>query len=130
MRPVIFWLVVGAAGVLACGALAAPLVLGSAQVAAGNTTIVACDGDGLTSTYTTSRGKVTAVTIGGIADPACEGGTVRVTVTDSSGASLTSAGPQVVPTDGDTADNSVTLTTSSQPSASQVAGIHVAIEGT
>jgi hypothetical protein len=105
------------------------MVISSAQLGAGNATVAACDANGFTSTYTTSRGKVTAVTIAGIADPGCEGGTVRLTVTDSSGAALTSAGPQVVPTDGDTLDNSVTLTTSSQPSASQVAGIHVVIEG-
>jgi hypothetical protein len=128
VRPAIFWLVVVAAGMLACGALAAPLVLGSAKVAAGNTPVVHCD-DGFTSGYTTARGKVTAVTIGGIADPACEGGTLRLTVTDSSGVALTSAGPQVVPADGDTLDDTLTLTTSAQPSASLVAGINVVIEG-
>jgi hypothetical protein len=128
VRPAIFWLVVAAAGTLACGALAAPLVLSSGKVADGNTSVVDCD-EGLTSGYTTTRGKVTAVTIGGIADPACEGGTLRVTVTDSSGAALTSAEPQFVPADGDTLDDIVTLTTSTQPSASLVAGINVVIEG-
>lgn len=129
MRPFVFLVVVGTAGVLACGALAAPLVLDSANVGAGNTSVLACDLDGFTSAYTTSRGKVTSVTIGGITDPACEGGTLRVTVTDSSGPALTTAGPQVVPTDGDTIDDTVTLTTSTQASASAVAGIHVVIEG-
>jgi hypothetical protein len=129
VRPTIFWIVVGAACVLACGALAAPLVLSSVKIGAANTSIVHCDTDGFTHGYSTSRGNVSAVTVGGIADPACEGGNVRVTVTDSSGAALTSAGPQVVPTDGDTVENSVTLTTSTHPTASQVAGIHIVIEG-
>jgi hypothetical protein len=128
VRPAIFWLAAGAAGALAAGAVAAPLVLSSAKVAAGNTSVAHCD-EGFTSSYTTSRGKVTAVTIGGIADPACEGGTLRLTVTDSSGAALASAGPQVVAADGDTIDDTVTMTTSSQPSASLVAGINVVIEG-
>src|SRR5436309_15314473 len=80
MRHTVFWIVVIAAGVLVCGALAAPVVLTSAKVGGGNTSVVACDTDGLTQSYTTSRGNVTAVVVGGIADPACEGGTIRATV--------------------------------------------------
>ena len=129
MKPTAFWVMVVVAGVLACGALAAPLLIGSSKLAAGNTSVVACDTDGFTHSYTTSRGNVTAVTIGGIADPACEGGTARATVTNSAGASIADGGPGTVPTDGDTLDNSVTLTTSPQPAASQVAGIHIVVEG-
>ena len=128
MRPAIFWLAVGAAGAFACGALGAPLVLSSGKVAAGNTSIAGCD-TGFISSYTTSRGKATAVTIAGIADPACEGGTIRVTVTDSSGAALTSAGPQVVTADADRLDDTATLTTSMQPNAGLVAGINVVMRG-
>lgn len=122
-------IVVVTACIVVGSALAAQLGLTSTKTGSGNTSVVACDSDGFTNGYTTSHGIVTAVTIGGIADPACEGGTVRVTVTNSSGSSIASAGPQTVPTDGDTADNSVTLTTSPQPSATLVAGIHVVVEG-
>ena len=129
MRPALSWVVVVIAGALACGALAAPFALTASRAGAGNTFVVACDTNGFTHAYTTSRGNVTAVTIVGIADPACEGGTVRATVTNSAGSSIASAGPQVVPTDGDTLDNSVTLATSPQPAATQVAGIHIVVEG-
>jgi hypothetical protein len=113
------------AGVFAWGALAAPLLLSAGKAGAGNTSVVACDADGFTHSYTTSRGNVTAVTVGGIASPACTGGALRVTVTDTSGASIASGGPQTIPT----AATSVTLATSPQPAASQVAGIAVAVEG-
>ncbi len=129
MKPTILWVMLVVAGVLACGALAAPLLIGSEKIAAGNTPVVVCDTDGFTHSYTTSRGNVTAVTIAGIADPACEGGTARSTLTNSAGASIAAGGPQTVPSDGDVLDNSVTLTTSPQPAAGQVAGIHIVVEG-
>jgi len=72
---------------------------------------------------------VTTVTVGAIADPGCEGGSLSVTLTDSAGASIATAGPQTVPADGDTTDNSMALTTSPQPGAAQVAGYHVSITG-
>ncbi|HEY9379056.1 MAG TPA: hypothetical protein VIQ02_18415, partial [Jiangellaceae bacterium] len=66
---------------------------------------------------------------GGIADPGCEGGSMKLTLTDAAGVSIASAGPGTVPTDGDTLDNSLALSTSAQPSAGAVAGIRIAIEG-
>jgi hypothetical protein len=71
---------------------------------------------------------VTSVTIAGIADPACEGGQLSLTLT-STGTALAAGGPQAVPTDGDPADNSMTVSVSPQPAASQVDGIHLVIEG-
>jgi hypothetical protein len=121
--------VVVVAFVLAGSALAAQLAVTSRTTGGGNTAVVACDTDGFLRSYTTSRGNVTAVTIGGIADPACEGGTVRVTIKNASGSSIASAGPQTIAADGDAVDNSVTMTTSSQPAAGQVAGIDIAVEG-
>jgi hypothetical protein len=88
-----------------------------------------CDANGFTHSYTTSRGNVTAVTIGGIADPACEGGSMKVTLTNAAGMSIASAGPLTVPADGDTSDDSVTLPTSPQSPASQVSGIEIDVEG-
>jgi hypothetical protein len=112
MRRAVLWSTIVAAAAVAGGALAAPLVLARGPLGNGNATVVPCDADGFTHSYATSRGNVTSVTVGGIADPACEGGTLRVTITSSSGASIASAGPQVVPTDAGTIDNSVTVSTS------------------
>lgn len=121
--------VVVTAVVLAGSALAAQLGVTSRKIGAGSGAVVPCDTDGFTHSYTTSRGNVTAFTIAGIADPACEGGTVRATIKNASGSSLASAGPQTVATDGDVLDNSMTISTGAQPAASQVAGIDVAVEG-
>ena len=125
MKPTVFWVVVMAAGMLACSALAAPVVLSSAKVGGGNTSAVACDTDGFTPSYTTSRGNVSAVTVGGIASPACGGGALRVTVTNTSGASIATGGPQTIPA----GSTSVAVSLSPQPAASQVAGVEIIVEG-
>ncbi len=109
--------------------LAASVGISAPKLGGGNITVVACETDGFTVGYTTSRGNVTTVAVSAIADPACEGGTLAVTLTNAAGDSIATAGPQPVPTDGDTADNSLALTTSPQPGASQVAGYHVSITG-
>jgi hypothetical protein len=110
-------------------ALAAALGVSTTKVGSGDTAIIACDTDGFTETYTTSGGVVTAVTVSGIADPGCEGGSLQLTLTNAAGDSIASAGPTTVPTDGDTSDNSMTLSNSPQPSSSAVAGIHISIVG-
>ena len=129
MRRGVVWAALCGVAALAGGAAAAPLVLGSGKVGAGTTAVGRCDTDGFTHAYTTSRGNVTSVTVGGLADPGCEGGTIHVTVTSSSGDSIASGGPQAIPVDAGTVDNSVTISTSPQPSATQVAGIHIVVEG-
>ena len=113
----------------ACFASAASFGITTSLVGGGDTPVPHCDTDGFTYGYTTSRGNVTAVTVGGIADPACEGGNLSLTLTNSAGSGIASGGPQVVPTDGDAVDNSMIVSTGPQPAASQVAGIHVSIEG-
>jgi hypothetical protein len=110
-------------------AYAAGIGISTRKVGGGNAAVVACDTNGFTVTFTTTRGNVTAVTVSGIADPACEGGTLRVTVTDAAGASIASGGPQTVPTDGDTTDNSLAVSANPQPAASQVAGYNISIAG-
>jgi hypothetical protein len=99
------------------------------SLGAGSASVAACDGNGFTATYTVTSGNVTAVTISGIADPGCEGGQLSVTLTNSGGTSIASAGPVAVPTDGDALDNSMTLPVSPVPPAAQVTGIHVVVEG-
>ncbi len=129
MKSVILWSAAVVTAASASVALAAGVGISGTKLGGGNIPVVACETDGFTVGYTTSRGNVTAVTVGAIADPGCEGGSLSVTLTDSAGASIATGGPQTVPTDGDTTDNSMALTTSPQPGAAQVAGYHVSIAG-
>lgn len=102
---------------------------GSGALSAGEGAIAACDTDGFTVAYTTSAGNVTAVTVGGIADPGCEGGALSLTVTDTAGAGLASGGPQTIPVDGDALDNAVAVSVSPQPLAESPVAVEIAIAG-
>ncbi len=113
----------------ACFASAAALGGISGGVAAGNAAITACDTNGFTVSYATSGGNVTAVTLGGIADPGCEGAAVSLALTDAGGSSIASGGPATIPTDGDTADNTITVAVAPNPAAEQASGYHVSIVG-
>lgn len=103
--------------------------LSTDQLAAGSTSVGSCDTDGVTLSYTTSGAKVTDVTVSDIADPACEGGSLWVTLVDSVDADIGSGGPVTVPSDGDTSPNQVAVSISPQPDAGLVTGTHVAILG-
>jgi len=103
--------------------------LGADALGAGAAAVAACDTDGFTVTYTTSAGVVTAVNLGGIADPACEGGLLSLVLADTSGASVGVGGPTTVPTDGDAGDNAMTVAVSPTPAAAVVTAIHVVITG-
>ena len=118
---------VGAA--LAGAAFAAPLGLVSGLVGSGSTAIPRCDQDGFTYSLATSGGDVVSVTVGDIADPGCEGGELHVTLTDTAGNAIASGGPAVVPADGDATPNEVTLPTSSQPAAGDIARAHASVVG-
>ena len=91
--------------------------------------VAACDTNGFTVSYTTSGGNVTAVVVGGIAGPGCEGGLLSLTLANASGTSIGAGGPQTISTDGGTADNSVTVSLSPTPAASLVAAVHVVVTG-
>ena len=88
----------------------------------GSSSITACDTDGLTVTYTTSAGNVTSVAVSGIA-VACNGGTLRVTVVDSSRTSVASGGPVTV------SGTSQTVSVSPNPAGATPAGVDVSIAG-
>lgn len=128
-RTVTLWSAAVATAASASVAFAAAFGISTTKLGEGDIPVVACDTDGFTLSYTTSRGNVTAVTVGAIADPACEGGSLAVTLTNAAGDSVAMAGPQTVPADGGTADNALALATTPQPGASQVAGYHVSITG-
>jgi len=98
------------------------------KLGAGKAIVAACDPDGLTVDYTTSTGSVTAVSIGGIADPGCEGGALALVVANVSGTSV-GAGSGTVPTDAGTVDNTISISLSPTPAAGVVSATHVVITG-
>ena len=92
------------------------------SMGAGDAPIAACD-TGFTVSYTTSGGNVTAVTVGDIA-AACAGGVLRVTVKNSTGASIAAGGPQTL-----AAGASATASVAPQPVAEDVTGVDISIVG-
>ena len=109
-------------------AWAASLGLTGSDLGAGTVAVVACD-NAFTYTFSTLGGNVTSVTVGGIADPACEGGSLSLSLTNSAGDQIGSGGPQTVATDGDELDDSAVVTIAAQPDGEIVAGVRVVIEG-
>lgn len=115
---------VGAASVAFASTLG-PLTQSSVGSTSGS--VNACDPDGFTIAYTTSRGNVTQATIGGIKEPACAGGSLSLTLTDPGGSSIGNGGPVTVPSLSDPGSMAVPLTV--QPYAGNVAGFRVVIVG-
>jgi hypothetical protein len=113
------------------GASAASLGgLTSARLGAGDATVAACDSDGMTISYTVSGANlVTGATVGGIADPACEGGVLTVVLTGSTGSLVATSAATTIPTDAGTTDSSLTVGVSPQPSASTVHGASIQVVG-
>lgn len=105
-------------------ASAASLAMSPGSLQAANSSVAACDSSEpkFTHSFTTSDGDVTTVTVGDIAG-ACNGGNLRVTLTDSGGASIGSGGPVTVT--GPSHDVSIPV----QPAATSVAGIHIVVVG-
>jgi hypothetical protein len=100
----------------------------SGTVGADTTTVAACDSNGVTAAYTVAwdatdkRYEISTVTVGGVAD-ACDGLTLSVSLTDTTGAQIGS-GTLTIPTSGAT---SFGVTMAPEPSANATTGIHVAI---
>jgi hypothetical protein len=100
---------------------------GGGALVSGGAVVTECD-DAQTVEYETQGGLVTAVVVGGIADPACSGGRLSVTLT-AAGAGVASGGPVIVPTDGDSVDDVVTVAVTPGAPAAQVDRSDVLIEG-
>lgn len=100
----------------------------TASLGSGSGTVGRCD-TAFTVSYVMENGLVDTVTVSDIADPACEGGEVSLTLVNASGSAIGSAGPATVATDVGTAPNSVTMTVASHPAASGVAGVRVVVVG-
>ena len=100
----------------------------TSAVGADDAVVAACDANGVTVGYATgwditdNRFEVTSVTVGGVAD-ACDGQTLSVSLTGSSGAQIGS-GSTTIPT---SAATSHTVSLSTAPSAELVSGVHVLI---
>jgi hypothetical protein len=98
-------------------------------LSAGDGAIAACDPDSVATLYTTTAGNVTAVTVGGLADPGCEGASLSLTVIDATGAGIASGGPQTIPTDAGVIDNSVVVSVSPNPLAEAPTAVKIVIAG-
>lgn len=109
-------------------AAASALGQGGGRIGAAEAVVASCD-DAVFVRYLVSNGSVTGVQISGLADPACEGGQLRFTVSDASWGVLAQAGPVTIPTDGDNADNTVQLSLTPSPTYSSVAHYSVVIVG-
>ena len=99
---------------------------GGGAVVSGGAAVAECD-DAQTVEYRTESGLVTSVVIGGIADPACSGGRLSVTLT-AAGTGVASGGPVTVPVDGDSVDDAVTVAVTPGAPAAQVDRSDVLIE--
>lgn len=128
-RPALALLVACTAAAVTPGLAATLGGVAARQLGAGAAAVASCDGTGFSVSYTTSAGNVTAVTLGGIADPACEGGLLSLVLAGAGGASVAAAGPTAVPTDGDAVDNAMTLAVTPTPAAATVTSIHVVVSG-
>ncbi len=111
-------------------AMAASLgTITSGAVGANNATVTSCDIDGVTTNYTTTwdatdkQYEITSVAVTNIHNN-CDGKTLSVSLTDTSGAQIGS-GSVTVPTD--VLNTNATVSLSTQPSAKLTEGIHVAI---
>lgn len=75
-------------------AVAASLNITAASLGAGTATVSSCDTDGIATTFDTTYSatavgyKVTTVHVTGIATPACDGRTMKITLIGSADASL------------------------------------------
>ena len=107
--------------VMSVSASAATMPTSTTAVAGGSAAVLSCDSDGFTPTFTTSGGRVTSVTVAGIA-ATCNGGLLYVTLTQGS-ASVASGGPVTI----DSVSKVVSLTGS--PFASNVDGMKAVVTG-
>lgn len=119
------------------GAAASLGTITSDKVGADDTTVASCDTNGVTTDYTTAYNttttagyKVDTVVVSGIAD-ACDGQTMKITLTGASNATLAEATATVdVNSTANPADTGDSISILSQNAlAESVQGIHIVISG-
>lgn len=122
----LIWLAIGTVMVVWTGAAgASSLPLSPASLAAGAASVTRCDGNGVDFRYVLDgTASVTSVIVAGI-DAACQGGTLRVTLT-STGVDVGTGSVQL-PASGWTGTYAVSI--SPTPLSSSVTATHAAIEG-
>jgi hypothetical protein len=121
-------LVAGTVFATTLGAAATLGGINGSSLGADSASVASCDANGVTTTYdsawdaTDKRYEVTTVTVGGV-DDACDGKTVKVTVTDSADAQITQ-GELSIPTSA-AVSHAVPLSVGADAEA--VTGVHVTI---
>jgi len=93
----------------------------AARLGAGRVGVLGCDTDGVSTSYTTSGGRVTTVTVGGLA-AGCAGAALSLTLSNTSNAALGTGG-------GTVAGGSLAVSIAAQPDAAAVTGVHIVIQG-
>ena len=129
-KRILIALAVGSAVFAGVYAMAASLSVSSTRLGAGNVVVPSCDTDGVATTYTVQYNtaapagyKVNTAEISGVA-PACNGGSMQITLSGASAASLAER-TQAISTSG---TYSIAFLPSNVPAAS-VTGVHVTIVG-
>ncbi len=128
-RPILLALIAGVAVFGAVFGMAASLGgLNSTQLGAEDSVVAACDSNGVSVSYTntynttgTAGYKVDDVTVSGIASPACDTQTLKVTLTGAGNASLAEGTATV-----DSTSETIDFLTANKL-AEDVLGIHVVI---
>jgi hypothetical protein len=120
----ILGLALAVAAIFAAVGAAATLALGSNALSAGNASVTSCGVSSLSSIRSVDNGgNITAVVVSGIPS-ACAGETLSITLANSSGTSLGSAGA-VIPAGG----GSMTFSSFSTVSAANVKSYQYAVAG-
>ena len=127
MRKGLVLALVALATTTTCTAFAATVGLGTAKLGAGTAAIARCDANGFTVTNARTGANVTAVLLGDIADPGCEGASIRVTLTNSAGTSVSSAGPVSIVSDGDTSPNTQAVSLGVAVAETTVVGTSISV---
>lgn len=129
VRRVLLAVLVGGVVASVVYGLAASLDIVSDDLGAGDDTVVACDTDGVSTSYTVAYDatidgyEVTQVIVDGIDVTNCTGQEISVAVTNTAGAELVEAGPTAI------AGATVTVPVTASVLAQDVAGVHVVITG-
>jgi hypothetical protein len=115
----------------AVSGMAASMDVTAGKLGSGSGTVTSCDTNGVTSDYTFTSGTstVSAVVVNGIADAACDGATVLVQALSSGGTVLTGGyGSATNTADGDTSDNSVSVSLNTGQPAADIASVRVTLK--
>lgn len=123
MKRIVVLASLGLTGLLmSVTASAATLPTSSIRVGGGSAVVSQCDSDGFSATaFATTGGKVTSVTVGGIA-AACSGGSLRVNLTQGT-TSVAAGGPVTI------SGTSHVVSLSGSPDAWNVDGFRAVVIG-